>query len=76
MKTIDALFSQYGKKFVELQIIAPEYLGITEPKTLSKMAHRNELGGIKAFKLRDSSKAPWLVDIEQLTTVLDERSRT
>jgi len=40
------------------------------------MAHRNELGGIKAFKLRDSSKAPWLVDIEQLATVLDERSRT
>jgi len=32
MKTIDALFSQYGKKFVELAIIAPEYLGITEPK--------------------------------------------
>ncbi|MGZ8164115.1 MAG: pyocin activator PrtN family protein [Methylobacter sp.] len=75
MKTIDALFAQYGKKFVPLEIIAADFLGVTEPKTISRLAHRNELGGIKAFRL-GSTKSPWLVDIEQLADVLDAKSRT
>lgn len=74
MKTAEALFKQYGKKFVELEIIAAEYLGVTEAKTISRMAHRNELGGIKAFRL-GTSKSPWLVDIEQLADVLDAKAR-
>jgi hypothetical protein len=74
MKTVDALFQQYKKKFVELDIIAADFLGVTEAKTISRLAHRNELGGIKAFRL-GSSKSPWLVDIEQLADVLDNKSR-
>lgn len=74
LKTEDALFKQYGKKFVELDAIGPEYLGITDKKTLSKMAHRNDLGGLKAFRLRGSG-SPWLIDISDLAQVLDEKSR-
>jgi hypothetical protein len=39
------------------------------------MAIKNELGGIKAFRL-GSTKSPWLVDIDQLADVLDSRSRS
>ena len=49
-------------------------LGITDKKTLSKMAHRNDLGGLKAFMLRGSG-SPWLIDITDLAQVLDEKSR-
>jgi hypothetical protein len=64
LKTAEALFKQYGKN----------YLGITDKKTLSKMAHRNDLGGIKAFRLRGNG-SPWLVDIEQLASVLEQKAR-
>jgi hypothetical protein len=74
LKTAEALFKQYGKKFVELELVAPDYLGITDKKTLSKMAHRNDLGGIKAFRLRGNG-SPWLVDIEQLASVLEQKAR-
>lgn len=74
LKTVDALFAQYKKKFVELDVIAPDYLGITDKKTLSKMAHRGDLGGIKAFRLRGNG-SPWLVDISQLAEVLEQKSR-
>lgn len=74
IKTVDALFSQYQKKYVELEVIASEYLGITDKKTLSKMAHRGDLGGIRAFRMRGTG-SPWLVDIEQLADVLDQKSR-
>lgn len=74
IKTVDALFAQYKKRFVELDIVGAEYLGITDKKTLSKMAHRGDLGGIRAFRMRGSG-SPWLVDIEQLADVLDAKSR-
>lgn len=72
--TVEALFEQYKKRYVELTVIGPEYLGITDKKLLSKMAHRNDLGGIKAFRLRGRG-SPWLVDIEQLAGVLEQKSR-
>lgn len=75
MKTSHALFKQYGKKFVELAVIAPEYLGINDPKTISRLANRGDLGGIRAFKARDSLQAPWLVDIDQLAEFLDAKAR-
>ena len=28
MKTVDALFQQYGRKFVEVEIIAADFLGM------------------------------------------------
>lgn len=74
LKTEDALFKQYGKKHVPLEVVAQDYLGITDKKTLSKMAHRNDLGGLKAFRLRGSG-SPWLIDISNLAQVLDEKSR-
>lgn len=75
MKTADALFKQYGKKFVPLVQIAEEYLGVNDAHVISKRAHRNELGGIRAFRM-GSNQSPWLVDIEQLADVLDSRSRS
>lgn len=75
MKTSEALFKQYNKKFVPLVQISTEYLGISDPSVISKMATKNELGGIKAFRM-GSAKSPWLVDIEQLADVLDRHSRS
>ncbi len=75
MKTADALFKQYGKKFVPLVQIAEEYLGIDDAYVISRKAHRNELGGIRAFRM-GSERSPWLVDIEQLADVLDSRARS
>ena len=75
MKTSEALFKQYNKKFVPLLQISTEYLGISDPCVISKMAIKNELGGIKAFRM-GSAKSPWLVDIEQLADVLDRHSRS
>lgn len=72
--TVDALFEQYKKRYVELDVIGPEYLGVNDRKTLSKLAHKNDLGGIKAFRLRGNG-SPWLVDIEQLANVLEQKSR-
>ena len=74
MKTSEALFQQYGKKFVPLLQIAEEYLGITDAVYLSKKAHRNDLNGIRAFRL-GSAKSTWMVDIDQLADLLDRRSR-
>ena len=75
MKTSEALFKQYGKKIIPLASIAEEYLGLSDPRTISRNATRNELAGIRAFKLMDSKSAPWLVDIDQLADVLDSRAR-
>jgi len=75
MKTSEALFKQYNKKFVPLLQISTEYLGISDASVISKMALKNDLGGIKAFRM-GSAKSPWLVDIEQLADVLDSRSRS
>jgi hypothetical protein len=75
MKTSEALFKQYNKKFVPLLQISTEYLGISDASVISKMALKNDLGGIKAFRM-GSTKSPWLVDIEQLADVLDSRSRS
>ena len=74
MKTSEALFKQYGKKFVPLRQLAEEYLGITDEYSLSKKALKNDLNGIRAFRI-GSSKSPWVVDIEQLADVLDSKSR-
>ena len=74
MKTSEALFQQYGKKFVPLIQIAEEYLGITDEYSLSKKAHKNDLNGIKAFRL-GSAKSPCVVDIEKLEDLLDSKSR-
>jgi len=74
MKTSEALFRQYGKKFVPLQQISEEYLGITDAATLSKKAGKNDLNGIRAFRL-GSAKSKWMVDIDQLADLLDSKSR-
>lgn len=75
MKTVDALFQQFGKKFVPLEIVAPEFFGVTEPATISRMAASRKFGSLKPFRARDSNNSPWLVDIENLAQALDERAR-
>ena len=74
MKTVDALFKQYGRKFVEVEIIAADFLGM-EKKAARERALKNDLGGIRAFQVREKQGSPLLVDIEQLAEVLDSKSR-
>ncbi len=75
MKTADALFQQYGKKHPPLVDIARDYLGITDPYVISRKAAKNDLGGIKAFRL-GSNASPWLCDIDQLAKILDEKAKS
>lgn len=75
MKTVDALFQQYGRKHPPLIQVARDFLGINDEHEISKRAYKNELGGIKAFRL-GSNKSPWLCDIEQVAQVLDDKSKS
>ena len=75
MKTIDALYQQYGKKYPPLIDVARDFLGLNDEADISKRALRNDLGGIRAFRM-GSRKSPWLCDIEQLAEVLEHKSRT
>lgn len=74
MKTVDALFQQYGKKHPALTDVARDFLGLNDEKDISKRALKNDLGGIRAFRM-GSQKSPWLCDIEQIAQVLDEKMK-
>lgn len=74
MKTVDALYRQYGKKFPPLMDVARDFLGLNDEADISKRALKNDLGGIRAFRM-GSRKSPWLCDIEQIAQVLDEKMK-
>jgi|GEM_PF-1214078 len=74
MKTAEALYQQYGRKHPPLVDVARDYLGITSAQEVGKRALRNELGGIKGFKM-GGKKSPWLCDIEQVAEVLDRLAK-
>lgn len=75
MKTADMLYKKYGDKFVPLVTVAADYYGLTDQKTINRMAAGRKLAGLRPFKAHDSAKAPYLVDIDNLAEALDMRAR-
>ena len=66
MKTVEALYKQYGKKFVEVEIIAQDFLGLDKRAARAK-ALKGDLGGIRTFQVNEKQGAPILVDIIDLS---------
>lgn len=71
--TYELLLEEHKQRYVPLSAIGP-YMGVTDDQQLRLLALKKKLGGIRAFKLRDSQKAPLLVDLENVADELDRRS--
>ncbi|UOA08362.1 hypothetical protein [Methylobacter sp. S3L5C] len=69
MKTADALFQQYGKKFVSAEIVITEFWGYPCEAfgDITKLIGGNKLNGLKPFR----AGKKYIVDVEQLAGVLD-----
>lgn len=69
MKTSEALFKQYGKKFIPAEMIIPEYWGYRCDGIgdITKLVEKNKLNGLKPVRLGKN----YMVDIENLADVLD-----
>jgi Pyocin activator protein PrtN len=68
--TYEILLEKHGNRYVPIIEIG-EYFGVHDEKKLRVQAMSNKLSGIRAFKMRDSRKAPLLVDLENVADVLD-----
>ena len=67
------LTATYGGPVVRLEAICGPYLQLSY-KDASKQAALNQLP-FPAYRLRDSRRAPLLVDVSSLAAYLDEASR-
>ena len=69
MKTIDALFQQYDKKFIPASEAIKEFWGLKCDTTgeITKLIGQNKLNGLKPIRIGKN----YLVDIENLAWVLD-----
>lgn len=74
MKTVDALYQQFGTKFVPVVEYARAYCGLDDEKNIIRLAVSGKLG-VKTFKAYDGNKAPLLVDIEHVAAVLDSKAK-
>lgn len=74
MKTVDALYQQFGTKFVNVVEYARAYCGLNDEKNIIRLAVKGDLG-VRVFKAYDGNKAPLLVDIEQVAAVLDSKAK-
>lgn len=74
MKTEDALFKQYGKKFIPASEAIKEYWGYEHVETgeITKLIAKNKLNGLKPMRIGKN----YIVDIENLAYVLDSIART
>lgn len=70
MKTEFLLLARYERETVALTDICGEYLGLT-PQQAVRAWNDGRLP-IKAFRLRDSTKAPLLVHLADLAKLIDE----
>lgn len=70
MKTALMLFARHEKALLSLDDISQEYFGLS-PTEARRAVAKGELG-VKAVQLRSSSKAPWLVHIDDLATYVDK----
>lgn len=69
MKTEDALFKQYGKKFIPASDVIKEFWGYEQIDTgsITKLIAQNKLNGLKPFRMGKN----YIVNIENLAWVLD-----
>jgi hypothetical protein len=70
MKTEFLLLARYERETVPLHDICSEYLGLT-PHQAVRAWNEGRLP-VKAFRLRDSTKAPLLVHLSDLAKLIDE----
>ncbi len=75
VKLAEALLQQFKKPVIPLEDISMEYLGIEDLKTLQRKANAGDFSALKIFKLRNSTKAPWLVDVNDLAAYIEHRKR-
>ena len=73
MNTAFALMARYGSTVLQLNDICEEFLGIT-PKTAHTRAGSVGIE-IPVFQLRESTRAPFLVKVEDLAFYIDECHR-
>ncbi|MFA1562560.1 pyocin activator PrtN family protein [Aliivibrio fischeri] len=73
MNTAFALAFRFGSTVVPLKDVSEEFLGIT-PKTANSRANAGDLE-IPVFQLRESTKSPYLVKIEDLAFYIDDCHR-
>jgi hypothetical protein len=71
--TYEILLAKYGERHVPLVKFC-EYFGVTDEKHLKTLAVKNKLGGIRAFKLRESRDAPLFVDLENVADIMDKKA--
>ncbi|WP_067587270.1 pyocin activator PrtN family protein [Endozoicomonas ascidiicola] len=66
------LINKYGDAIIPLESICQDYFGITYKKARE---YRNKCKlPIATFKLMDSNKAPFFVDVKELARYIDEKS--
>ena len=70
MKTVDALFQQYNKKFIPAEDALKEFYGYEDVSVgaITKLMAQNKLNGLKPIRM---NRYKYLVDIEDLARVLD-----
>lgn len=73
MKTADALFQQYKKKFIPAADAIKEFWGYEQVEVgdITKLIAKNKLNGLKPIRIGKN----YIVDIENLATVLDSLNR-
>ena len=69
--TYETLLKQYNTPILPLSAISDKYFGIT-PKRAAADAAQGILP-ISTFRLRDSTKAPLFVHLEDLAVLIDSR---
>ena len=71
MNTVFLLMAKYERSPVPLGEVCEEFFGIKE-KQASMLAAAQSLP-VPAFKLRDSERAKWMVDLRDLAEHIDKR---
>ena len=75
--TADILLEKYSKTKVTLAEFAddfPEILGVQDKRELNRLAAKQDLGGIRPFKMRNSKRCPWLIDLVQAADAIDRKA--
>ncbi|WP_336062661.1 pyocin activator PrtN family protein [Serratia sp. 201] len=73
MNTMFLLMAEYEKSNIPLSEIAERYLGL-KPATAEQKAAEGKLP-IATFRVGNTQKAPRLVHIEDLATLIDQRRK-
>lgn len=75
MNTSENLIKEFGTQFPRLETVAPIYLNCADKDAIYKRAAKGDVP-FPVFKLTNSNRAPWLVDVKYLAKYLDECSKS